>query len=51
VTVGARLINPDFTWQGSFHDHIIRDKKSFHPISEYIKNNPLNWREDTFNDW
>ncbi|MBK6263684.1 hypothetical protein JKA74_01450 [Marivirga sp. S37H4] len=51
VTVNAKLINPDFGWQGRFHDHIIRDKKSFHRISEYIKNNPRNWRDDTFNDW
>lgn len=51
VTVGARLINPDFGWQGRFHDHIIRDHQSFIRISEYIKNNPRNWRGDTFNDW
>lgn len=50
VTVGARLINPDFGWQGRFHDHIIRDKKSFIRISKYIKNNPRNWRGDTFHD-
>ncbi|WKV13207.1 transposase [Marivirga harenae] len=50
VTVGARLINPDFGWQDRFHDHIIRDKKSFQRISEYIKNNPRNWSDDGFND-
>jgi len=50
VTIGARLINPDFGWQGRFHDHIIRDRKSFHRISEYIKNNPRNWSDDGFND-
>jgi len=50
VTVGARLINPVFGWQGRFHDHIIRDKRSFIRISEYIINNPRNWRGDTFND-
>ncbi|SMG51633.1 hypothetical protein SAMN05661096_03794 [Marivirga sericea] len=50
VTVGARLINPDFGWQDRFHDHIIRDKKSFHRISEYIKNNIRNWSDDGFHD-
>ncbi len=50
VTVGARLINPDFEWQGRFHDHIIRDHQSFIRISEYIKNNPRNWRDDTINN-
>ncbi len=48
VTVGARLINHDFGWQERFHDHIIRDKRSFIRISEYIKNNPKNWRDDRF---
>lgn len=48
VTKNARLINPDFAWQSRFHDHIIRDEKSFNRISEYIINNPLNWSEDTF---
>ncbi len=48
VTVGARLINPDFGWQARFHDHIIRDHNSFIRISEYIKNNPRNWHGDRF---
>ncbi len=38
----------DFGWQRSFHDHIIRDEKSFLTISKYITNNPLNWGEDFF---
>lgn len=48
VTANARLINPDFTWQARFHDHIIRDKQSFQRISNYIKNNPKKWKEDGF---
>ncbi|MBN2610203.1 MAG: hypothetical protein JXB00_01460 [Bacteroidales bacterium] len=35
-------------WQSRFHDHIIRDKQSFQKISEYIKNNLLNWPQDKF---
>ena len=41
-------INPDFAWQSRFHDHIIRNDKSFHNISEYIINNPSKWQEDKF---
>ncbi len=38
-----------FAWQRSFHDHIIRDTKSYEKISAYIKDNPLRWNEDMFN--
>ncbi len=48
VTKNARQINPDFTWQPRYHDHIIRDDKSLHRISQYILNNPSNWKEDKF---
>ena len=40
-----------FKWQRSFHDHIIRNEESYARISNYIQNNPLNWKEDTFNTW
>lgn len=30
-----------FAWQRSFHDHIIRDEKSFINISNYIATNPI----------
>jgi len=42
----AGLVN--FKWQRSFHDHIIRNQASFIRISDYIQNNPANWKEDTF---
>ncbi len=38
----------EFEWQERFHDHIIRNDKSFVRISNYIINNPLNWKEDRF---
>ncbi|MBK8395661.1 MAG: hypothetical protein IPL26_10515 [Leptospiraceae bacterium] len=41
----------DFAWQRSFHDHILRDEPSFYNISEYIKNNPINWKNDEFNKY
>lgn len=37
-----------FKWQPLFHDHIIRDEKSFHRIQNYIINNPTNWVRDKF---
>ena len=39
----ATMNHIDFVWQPRFHDHIIRNDESFHRISEYIINNPLNW--------
>jgi len=38
----------DFAWQSRFYDHIIRNEKSFNKISEYIINNPMNWKNDKF---
>ena len=33
-------------WQRNYYERIIRDEKSFQIISKYIKNNPVNWRND-----
>ena len=46
VTKNARNINPNFGWQSRYHDHIIRNYKSFQKISEYIINNPSKWCDD-----
>ena len=43
------LGNYDFSWQRSFHDHIVRNENSFHNIYNYITDNPSRWKEDTFN--
>ena len=40
----------EFAWHRSFHDHIIRDEKSYHNIFNYISNNPNKWHEDRFNN-
>jgi REP element-mobilizing transposase RayT len=37
---------PDFAWQRSFHDHIIRNTTSYEKIYAYILNNPKHWEED-----
>jgi REP element-mobilizing transposase RayT len=39
-----------FQWQLRFHDHIIRDEKSYHTISNYIANNIYNWKNDENNE-
>ena len=44
----CRKINPNFGWQTRFHDHIIRNAKSFDTIQNYIFENPLNWKNDKF---
>ncbi len=46
VTKNVRLIDPGFAWQPRYHDHIIRNEKSYQNISEYIINNPAKWKED-----
>jgi REP-associated tyrosine transposase len=46
VTKDARKINAEFTWQSRFHDHIIRNEKSFNEITEYVKANPKKWKND-----
>lgn len=48
-TIESRKIDPEFAWQSRFHDHIIRDEKSYQNISQYIINNPANWDNDKFN--
>ncbi len=35
-------------WQRNFYEHIIRDEQSCQRISNYIVNNPKNWKEDKF---
>lgn len=46
VTKSAKELNENFSWQPRFHDHIIRNHKSFNRIVEYIENNPKNWTQD-----
>lgn len=48
VTKHARLINPNFAWQSRYHDHIIRNESSYSNITNYIINNPINWKNDMF---
>lgn len=35
-------------FQPNYHDHIIRNQLEYQTISNYIINNPMNWKNDTF---
>jgi putative transposase len=41
--------NPDFKWQKSFYDHIIRSEREYGNIWDYIHYNPLKWEWDAEN--
>ncbi|MFH2043697.1 MAG: hypothetical protein ABIK92_00960 [Pseudomonadota bacterium] len=36
-------------WQRNYWEHIIRNENEFVKISEYIRNNPMNWNKDKLN--
>jgi len=33
-------------WQRNYYEHIVRNESDNNRITEYIKNNPLNWEND-----
>ncbi len=35
-------------WQRGYHDHIIRNEKSYQKIWNYIEHNPATWEQDCF---
>jgi putative transposase len=38
----------NMVWQRNYHEHIIRNEQSYLRISNYILNNPANWKGDVF---
>ena len=49
VTKQLNLLNIGCTvWQRNYHEHIIRNQKSYKTIAEYIVNNPSKWNNDKF---
>ncbi|HMR19577.1 MAG TPA: hypothetical protein PKA53_09790 [Sphingobacterium sp.] len=48
VTTSSRLIIPDFAWQARYNDRIIRDQPEHERIDHYIRENPINWKQDEF---
>ena len=49
VTHEIRKLNPKFSWQARFYDHVIRNDKDLYRIQEYIRFNPENWALDEEN--
>lgn len=49
ITSKIKKLYPEFSWQWSFYEHIIKSDRSFQNIREYIENNPVNWNEDSKN--
>lgn len=51
-TTSSKLIHQAdygaFAWHRSFHDHIVRDEKTYQNIVNYIANNPNCWNKDKF---
>lgn len=48
VTLFSKNNELPFCWQPRYHDIIIRNETSFKTISNYIINNPINWKIDKF---
>jgi REP element-mobilizing transposase RayT len=48
VTKHAHRLGFNFAWQTRFHDHIIRNHKSYVRIETYIIENPIKWIDDQF---
>ena len=43
------IINLEYRiWQRNYYEHIIKDEKAYHNISNYIIHNPSKWEDDTF---
>jgi REP element-mobilizing transposase RayT len=36
-----------YVWQPNYYEHIIRNEIEMYRIRDYIKNNPLNWKNDS----
>jgi putative transposase len=42
---GINGIN-DFAWQPNYYDHIIHNFEEYKRIADYIRNNPLKWKDE-----
>jgi len=49
TTFEIKKMKVNFFWQSRFYDHIIRNEKEFYRIKQYVKYNPMNWKEDKNN--
>lgn len=39
-------VNPDFKWQRSYYEHVIRNEKDLESVRRYIHYNYINWEND-----
>lgn len=46
VTIRSRKINPEFCWQPNYHDRVLRNKREYMYISDYILDNVRRWELD-----
>jgi len=49
VTLHARKMVGDFSWQSRYYDRIIRNENECNRIRQYIINNPAKWADDQNN--
>jgi len=45
TTFESRQIDPKFSWQPRYYDHVIRNETALNNIRRYIKNNPKMWNK------
>lgn len=38
-------------WHRDYYEHIIRNERAYRAISQYIFNNPANWKKRRFSHW
>jgi hypothetical protein len=48
VTKYARAEQIPFTWQGRYHDHVIRTDAEHEHVRRYIAENALRWQSDSY---
>ncbi|MCL5429360.1 MAG: transposase [Chloroflexi bacterium] len=47
--INKTINSPDkFSWQRSYHDHVIRNDDDLNQHRAYIQNNPLKWAKDEY---
>ena len=46
--ISPKNVHSSFAWQRSFFEQIIRDRKPYDNISDYIITNPARWEQDKF---
>ncbi len=48
VSKHVHRLGYQFAWQSRFYDHVIRDQGAYDRITQYIIDNPANWKKDKF---